>query len=574
MNNSQIADRLDEIADLLEIQGGNQYRVRSYRTGARTVRNLGQPVRDMLADSEDLSALPGIGQSLADKIATLVDTGELEQLEQLRREVPGELGTLLQVQGLGPRTLQQLHRELGISDRAGLRRAAEQGRIGELEGLGPKTEQNILHGLELLERHHGRIGIRAASEQVDELGAYLDGLDAIGRWVVAGSYRRRRETVGDLDVLVRADDREAAAAGILDYPQLDEVIGRGQEKISLRLRDGLQVDFRFFEARAFGAALMYFTGSKAHNVALRGRAQEHDWKLNEYGLFTGDRLLAGRSEKAVYRKLGLDWIPPELRENRGEIEAAAAGRLPRLVELSHLRGDLHVHTDASDGRAGIEQMAAAARERGYEYLAITDHSKAVSVTGGLDAERLAAHAERIRALDDELDDLLLLAGIEVDILADGRLDLPDESLAELDWVVASVHSHFDQSEKRMTERLLAAIDSGLVDCLGHPTGRMIGKRDPIAFDFERVLAACAERGVRLEINAHPERLDLPPELCQRAAAAGVELVIVTDAHAAADLDLLEYGVWSARRGWLGRRDVFNTIRAESVAKRLRGRKKK
>ena len=569
MENARIADALDEIADLLELQEGSPFRVRSYRMAATTVSDRTQRLADLLAQGEDLTALPHIGQSTAKKIRELVDTGTCARLEELRQEVPEELPILMRIPRLGPRKIMKLYQELGVRTLEDLKRAAMQHRVRALHGMGEKAEENILAGIALIESASGRMLYRTAAAQVARLGEYLDGLATIAHWQVAGSFRRRKETVGDLDILLQASERAPATEDILAFPDIDEVQGRGEERLSVRLRRGLQVDFRFFEPDRFGAALLYFTGSKAHNIAIRKRAQHRGWKLSEYGLFADSHVLAAETEEAIYQHLDMSFIPPELREDRGEVEAAARGALPDLVTLADIRGDLHAHTTASDGAATVEDMARAAQERGYEYLAITDHSKAVRVAGGLDEERMRRHADHIREVDAAMGKgFWLLAGVEVDILESGALDLDEDLLAGLDWVVASVHYHRNMSSERMTERLLRAVQSGVIHCIGHPLGRLIGKREPLAFDLEAVSAACRAHGVWLEIDAQPERMDLPDVQCKRALELGVGFVIDSDAHAPANFDFMAQGVDVARRGWLEKADVLNTRDAAALRRAL------
>jgi DNA polymerase (family X) len=425
-------------------------------------------------------------------------------------------------------------------------------------------EQNILRGIATIGASSGRTLLKPASEYVESLGRHLDKTKAITRWAVAGSFRRRLETIGDLDMLVQALDRSAATKAILTYPGIERVLSRGPERVTVQLGDGLHVDFRFFEPEAFGAALMYFTGSKAHNIGLRKLVQRHKWKLNEYGLFKGQRRLAGKTEEEVYAKLRLAWIPPELREDCGEIEAARQNHIPNLIELDDIRGDLHCHTKATDGANTIQEMAEAARARGYEYLAITDHSKAVSVANGLNEKKLKHHTNMIRKLNGSIEGLWLMAGVEVDILKDGTLDLDEDTLAELDWVVASVHSHFELNKAAMTKRLVKAVRSGVVHCIGHAGGRLIGRRSAIDVDWDELFSACKEHGVRLEINAQPDRLDLRDNYCQRAKEAGIGFVINTDAHKRDDLECMNFGIGVARRGWLERPDVLNTLTAAKL----------
>jgi DNA polymerase (family 10) len=415
--------------------------------------------------------------------------------------------------------------------------------------------------------------LKPARDHAEALGRHLDKAMAIARWEAAGSFRRRVETVGDLDILVHAKDRSAATEAILKYPGIERVLSRGPERVTVQLGGGLQVDFRFFEPEAFGAALMYFTGSKPHNIALRKLVQHHKWKLNEYGLFKGKRRLAGATEGQVYQKLGLKWIPPELREDRGEIDAAKDDKIPSLIELNDIRGDLHCHTKVTDGANTILEMAEAARAHGYEYLAITDHSKAISVAKGLNETKLKKHAAEVRKLNGSIEGLWLLVGVEVDILKDGTLDLDEDVLAELDWVVASIHSYFDLTKTAMTKRLVKAVSSGVVHCIGHAAGRIIGRRNPIDVEWDELFAVCKEYGVHLEINAQPDRLDLRDNYCQRAKEAGVGFVINTDAHKQDDLEFMTFGVGVARRGWLERRDVLNTLSAAKLRRALSKLKK-
>lgn len=569
VQNSQIADIFEKIADLLDLKAGNEFRIRSYRSAARTIRDLSRSVQEMVKSGEDLTELPYIGKGSAEKILQILETGTCEKLEKLRGDVPEELTGLMSIPRLGPRKVMELHRELGVETREDLKKAAREGRIKGLPGMGKKTERQILEGLERQEPMSGRITYKDAADHMHSLGKFLDGIDAVKRWEAAGSFRRRKETIGDLDILLQAGNREEAADRILEYGSIDRILSRGGERVTVRLESGLQVDFRFFEPQAFGSALQYFTGSKDHSVALRKRAQARGWKLNEYGLFKGDHLLAGKSEEAVYHRLNLPWIPPELREDRGEIAAGEEGRLPELIAEGDIEGELHCHTDATDGAATIREMAEAARDLGHEYLAITDHSKSVTMASGLDEKRLRKQVEQVRKLDGSTDGLVILAGIEVDILKSGELDLDEKLLAELDWVVASVHYNRNMSKQKMTERIVKALESGVVDCLGHPLGRIIGKREPMELDFDMILEACLENGVYLEINAQPDRLDLPDTYCKRAREAGVKFVITCDAHKKEDLKFMPFGVNVARRGWLEKGDVLNTCTPKRLRKALK-----
>ncbi len=558
MENARVADIFEEIADLVALRGGNEFRVRAYRNAARSVRDLSTSLEDIARDERDLEDLPDIGEGMAEKIREILETGTCTRLENLREEVPPALTEVLEVPGLGPRRVETLHEELGIESMEDLREAVEAHEVREVEGLGARTEQKIAKGIDTVTRTAGRVLRAKVRDTVEHLREVLEGLASVRRYAVAGSYRRHRETVGDLDIVVEAADRAEVNEAIAVLDNVTEVIHRGSEKISVRLESGLRVDFRYIAKESFGAALLYFTGSQAHTVALRRRAKDRGWKLNEYALAKGSNRLAATTEQAVYHRLDLAWIPPELREARGEIEAAEAGDLPDLVSSGDIRGDLHAHTDASDGRNSIREMAEAAQERGLDYLAITDHSPNVSVTRGLDAEAVMRHAGAIRRQDGRMEGFRLFAGVEVDILESGELDIDTETLGRLDWVVASIHSHFGQDRKTVTGRLLRAIRSGVVHCIGHPTGRRIGKRDGLDFDREAVFRACAENRVALEIDAQPDRLDLPDIYCREARDAGVLVSIATDAHNTASLRRMADGVAVARRGWLKAKDILNT----------------
>ncbi len=571
MENSQISALFEEIANLLEMLQADAFRIRSYRNAARTVADAPERIEDLAADPRALRELPGIGKSICDQIEEILRTGTSPRLEELRRQIPQGVTEFMRVPGLGPKKAMLLHRQLGLSSLEELKEAVREHRLRDIRGFGEKTEEKVARGLELISRSAGRILLHEAKEALRLLDRELSAIRGIGRWTPAGSFRRRQETIGDLDVIIETADRNAVADALVKLKAVAEVLGQGDEKASVRLESGLQVDFRFTEPEAFGAAQMYFTGSKAHNIVLRRIAMSHGWKLNEYGLFEGDRRLAGRDEKEVFRTLGLPFIPPELREDRGEIDAALAGRLPVLFEAGALRGDLHTHTTETDGKASLEELVEAAEAHGYEYLAITDHSKAVTVARGMDEERLLRQADRIRELDRARTKIRVLAGVEVDILKDGELDLDPRALAGLDWVNASIHSHFELDEPTMTQRILRAIESGVVDSIAHPFGREIGRREPIRFDFEAVCAACRRHAVSLEIDSYPSRLDLPDIYCKRAKELGVMLTISSDAHKLSDLGLIEYGVEVARRGWLEQTDIRNALPVEGFLRTLRRR---
>jgi len=572
MENAQIAAIFDEIADLLELKNANTFRIRSYRNAAQTIRGYADRMEDLAREDSALSNIPNIGEATAAKIREILERGTCKRLEELREDVPRGLTDLLQIPGLGARKAMQLYKALEIESLEELQDACRKHKVRELEGMGEKTEQNILSGIKTVERTAGRRLYKEAADELGTLAKHLKGLSKqLKHWEVAGSFRRGKETIGDLDILVQAADREKAADAILEYEAIDKVIGRGKERVSLRLGSGLQVDFRFFDPSSFGSALMYFTGSKAHNIKVRRIAQENDWKLNEYGLFSGDRRLAGKTEKAVYSRLGMKWLPPEMREDRGEVELARDGKVPRLIECDDVHGDLQCHTTASDGKNSIKEMAEAARDYGLKFLAITDHSKRVTMAKGLDDDAAEKHADAIREQNDSMRGFWLLAGIEVDILKSGKLDLEEKTLASLDWVVASIHYDRNMSRKAMTDRVVAAIESGVVHCLGHPLGRIIGQREPLAMDMDRIFAACAENDVRIEINCQPERLDLPDNYCQSAQQAGVRFTLGTDAHSTSGLRFMPLGVKVARRGWLRKQDVLNTVTITELRKRLKRR---
>ncbi|WP_455381506.1 DNA polymerase/3'-5' exonuclease PolX [Salinispira pacifica] len=575
IHNGDIADALNELADILDVEGANSFRVRSYRDAARTLRGLSREAADMVERGEDLSDLPGIGSGIASKIRELVETGKLSQLESARERTSPELVSLTEVDQLGPKRVKKLHEVLGVEGPAQLKQAAEQGRIASVEGFGKKTEKRILDELERLEQTPSsqRFTLDRAEETTEPLLAYLRGLDPAGNVTAAGSYRRRRETVGDLDIIITTDDPDRIMEAFTEYENVDRVAARGRTRSTVVLISGMQVDLRVVEPESYGAALYYFTGSKAHNVATRKIAVDRGWKMNEYGLFDGKRRLAGRSEEELFAAIDLAPIPPELRENRGEIDAARDNRLPHLLTESDIRGDLQTHTDATDGQLPLEEMVEAAVKRGYEYYAVTDHSKRVSVAGGLDADALRRQHKSVDRLNERLakegKEIVVLRGVEVDILQDGTLDLPDELLAACDLVVASIHYDREMSEEKMTERILRALDNRCVNILGHPTGRMIGEaREPMRFDVQRIMRAALDRGVFLEVNAQPERLDLSDIHCRRAKEMGLKLAVSTDAHTASHLSYMKYGVAQACRGWIEADDVINTRPLPALRKLL------
>jgi DNA polymerase (family X) len=557
MRNDEIAGVFDEIADMLELGGENFFRVRAYRNAARTVRDYPEQVAAL--SREKLDEIPGIGADLADKIATLAATGDLPMRAELKRSFPAGLLDLRNVGGLGPKRIRLLAERLHIRNREDLRRAAEAGQLRTIRGFGPKLEERIVKSLaHTVEEAAHRMQYAEAALIANDLIAYLRGCAQVKRVEVAGSFRRRRDTVGDLDVLVAASEAEPAIRRFLEFPGVTNKLGAGETKATVVIGDKLQVDLRVVPRASWGAALVYFTGSKAHGVHIRRIAQTHGLLLNEYGLFRGERAIAGAEERDIYEALGMDWVPPELREDRGEVEAALEHRLPALLRRSDLRGDLHTHSTWTDGRATIREMARRAAASGLEYFAVTDHSQRLTMVHGLDPKRLRDQAREIEAVGLKVSGIKVLRGIEVDILDDGTLDLPDAVLEELDWVVASVHSKLEQEPSAMTRRLVRAIRNPNVDVIGHPSGRLIGRREASGFDLREVLRVAHEEGCALEVNAQPDRLDLIDTACMAAKRAGVKVVISSDAHHPRDFAALDYGVNQARRGWIEPSDVLNT----------------
>lgn len=569
IENAEVARILREVGDLLELQKANEFRVRAYRNAARSVEELPEPVESYLDGERALTDIPGIGDDLAGKIAEIASSGTLRLMRDLRRHAPRGAVELMHVRGIGPRRARLLSDKLGIHTVKGLVRAAKQQRIRRLRGFGARTEEAILREVAAQASEERRVLRAVAAQYGEQLIAYLRETPGVTRAELAGSFRRCRETVGDLDSLVATDDAPEAIARFTSYPEAEEVLERGRTRAAIRLRSGLRVDLRVVPDRSFGAALHYFTGSKAHNIAVRRMGQERGLKLNEYGVFRGKRRIGGRDELDMFKAVGLPCIPPELRENVGEIEAAAAGALPHLITLDAIRGDLQSHTTDSDGRDTLADMAEAAEALGYEYLAVTDHSPAVRVTGGLDAAGFRKQWRRIDALNARLKRLTILRGVEVDIHADGSLDLDDNTLAGFDLVLASVHSSFALSRAAQTKRFLRAIEHRRVDILAHPTARQIGRRAPIEFDLEAVLGAAVQAGVWLEVNAQPERLDLDDAACRRAGSLGAVFVVNTDAHSTSELRFMRWGVDQARRGWVEGASVANTWPLPRLLRSLR-----
>src|SRR5216684_2304379 len=581
MDNKQIARILRETASLLQIDGAIIGRYRSYEKAAELIDSLPESVEQLVATPEKLTELPGIGDRMVEHLEEIVKTGDYSLRKKLLKKYPETILQVLNLQSLGPKKVAFLWSKFKAGSVADVEKLAKEGKLRDLPGFGEKSEQNILKAVEVFKKSSGRFLISRGEEAAAEIAAYIK---KVGKGVEsvtpAGSLRRGKETVGDLDLLVtlapghtKQKEVDAIAAHILKFPGIDQTLAHGENKVSFTLEDGLQVDVRLLEKENFGAALLYFTGSKEHNVSLRGRANDMGYTLNEYALATlkGEKRIAGRTEEEIYSKLKLDFIPPELRENTGEIPAAENHKLPPLVTLKDMKGDLQMHSTASDGKNSIEEMAEAARELGHQYIAITDHSKAVTVANGLDEKRMAAHIKKIHALSEKELGIRVLAGAEVDILKDGSLDYSGEILAQLDVVVCSIHSYFNLGRAAMTERMLAAIENPYTQIIAHPTGRLLLRRDPIDYDMEKVLEACAKHGVTMECNSYPDRLDLKDVYLRMCKERGVRVVISTDSHNTANLSFIRHGVTMARRGWLEKKDVINTLPAGEFLAALRAK---
>ena len=566
IHNTEIAKIFQRYATLLEINGANRFRVLAYRNAARTVEDQPQDIAIMIRDGKDLSELPAIGKDLAGKIKEIVETGALADFEKLKHTVPEDLADVTALPGLGPKRVQALHERLRIDNLEDLERAAKAGKLRKLPGFGAKTEEKVLKEIARRRAMGTRTKLMVAEQIALPLLDYLKAAKGVMQAIIAGSYRRRKDTVGDLDILVTAKRGSDVMKRFAAYDEVGEVVSQGTTRSTVILRSGLQVDLRVVPEASYGAALHYFTGSKDHNIAIRTLALKKGLKVNEYGVFKGKERIAGKTEKEVYALFGLPYIAPELRENHGEIEAARRKRLPKLVTLADIRGDLHAHTKATDGRYTAEEMALAAKARGYDYLAICDHSKHVTIAKGLDAKRLAKQIDEIDRINDQLKGIRLLKSTEVDILDDGTLDLPDSILKELDLRVCAVHYQFGLSAEKQTERIVRAMDNRYFNILAHPTGRLMGEREAYAVDMHKLMEAALDRGCFLEINAQPERMDLNDLHCRMAKDIGLKLAISTDAHTTANLDFMRFGIDQARRGWLEADDVLNTRSWQELSK--------
>ena len=561
MKNNEVAKVFQDIADLLELKGENVFKIRAYQKAARAIEYHPRELRVMIDEGEDLQSIPGVGEAIAKKAAELITTGELGYYENLKAEFPQGITNLLAIPGIGPKTANKLSNELGITSVDELERAIHAGRVARIFRLGEKTADNILHQIQALRRKDQRIPIGEALPIVEEIIGTLRPIQGVRNLTAAGSLRRFLETVGDIDLMGTADNPREVIDAFVALPHVRQVLAQGSTKASVIVSGGLQVDLRMVEHDSFGSLLQYFTGSKQHNISLRERERKHGLKLSEYGItvIATDKLEKFSTEEEFYHRLGLQYIPPEIREAQGEIEKAEQGTIPKLVELSDIRGALHTHTEWSDGHDSIEEMALAAKDMGYQYIAITEHSAGRGIAHGLDVERLRKQVTEIKALNKRLTGIHVLTGIEMDIRADGSLDLPHEILPELDIVIAAVHSAMNQSEEKMTRRVINAIENSDVDMIAHPTCRLIGEREPVAIDLEAVFRAAAKNNKIMEINAMPDRLDLKDIHAFRARDLGVKLAIGTDAHSIAHLGLMRFGVGVARRAWCEPQHILNTL---------------
>lgn len=575
MDNKTISDIFSRIADMLELKDENVFKVRAYRAASLNIYGLSRQLADIYKeDPRKIEDIPGIGKDLTLKIIEMIETGALKYYDGLMKEFPKGFLDLLNISGLGPKKLRKLGSELGIKNANDLEKACKEDKVAKLEGMGEKTQENILEAMEHFRKKEGRMLLTEADRYAREIIGYLEGSRLFKKLEAAGSLRRGADTVGDIDILAVAPDTSKAMDYFTLYPGVETVIAKGPTKSSIVLKDGPQVDLRVVEAGCFGAALVYFTGSKLHNVKIRHLARDKGYKVSEYGVFDVDsstgkeKRLAAGTEEEVYKALGMQWVAPEMREDRGEVELALKKALPELVGIKDIKGDVHLHTTESDGRSTIEEMIAAAKKKGYKYIAITDHSQNVKVANGMDEKRLLAHMERIRKIASGIRGIEVLAGIEVDILETGKLDIKDYALKELDIVIASIHSKFTLEKDKQTARMLRAMDNPYVNVMGHPSGRLITTRSPIQVDFDAVFKKAAQNGIFLEINTHGDRIDLNDVNARRAKELGAKFVINSDAHDVGQMDQLVYGVITARRAWLAKDDVVNTYSLEKFKKAM------
>jgi DNA polymerase (family 10) len=568
MNNKEIAAVFFEIADLLELQGV-AFKPRAYRKAAQQIETLDKEIEEICKEGK-LRNIPGIGEAIAKKISELIDTGKLHYLEKLREEIPKEVAQLMEIQTLGPKTIYFLYKELGIDSLEKLKKACNAHELAPLKGFGEKTEENILKGIELMERSKGRYLLREAYGDAIPYLEWMKQCKAVEHVSIAGSSRRMKETIGDIDLLVASNESEKVMQWFVDYPQVKDIIAHGKTKSSVRLADNTQIDLRVITPGSWGAALQYFTGSKAHNVSLRQIAIKKGLKLNEYGIFEKDtnKKIGGKTEEEVYNLLDLPWITPELREDRGEIEGGQEGKLPQLIRLEDIKGDFHLHTKSSDGTATLEELVALAQKMGYKFITISDHSQSLKVAHGLSEEKLLEQARQIEKLNESLPHFRVFSSIECDIRSDGKLDYPDPILNQLDFVIAAIHTKLKMDESQMTERIIDGISNEKVKIFAHPTGRVLGQRDPYKVDLEKIFDAALDTNTFLELNAFPDRLDLNDVNLLKAKDKGIKIAIGTDAHSLPHLRYMQFGVATARRGWLERQDVINTYPLREIEKML------
>ena len=568
VTNTEIAEIFDQLANLLEIEDANAFRVRAYRNASQFIGSCSKSIAYEVDQGKDLTELPGIGKDLAQKIQTIVDTGELPALNEIKQKTPEGLLLLLKIEGLGPKRVKRLYKELNITNLKELNRALRSGRIKELKGFGAKMIESIQSGIENLSETEHRYKLAEINEMADILIAYFKQSKELERIDICGSFRRQCETIGDLDILISAENSEPVIEHFVNFPKVADVISKGTTRSSVRLKSGLHIDLRVVPEESYGAAMLYFTGSKAHNIVIRQMAMKKNLKINEYGVFKDNESIAGKTEAEIYQTIDLPYIEPELRENRGEIQAAMEGKLPNLISLSDIRGDLHSHTKATDGVNSLDEMAQSAIKRGYDYLAITDHSKRLTIAHGLDKTRILEQVKAIDEFNEKNSEIRILKSVEVDILEDGSLDLPDDVLQILDFRVCSVHYNFNLSREKQTERILRAMDNPNFNILAHPSGRLINQRKPYEVDLEKVMREAKARGCFLEINAQPMRMDLNDVDAKMAKEIGVKCVISSDSHSVEQLEQIKFGVSIARRAWLEPEDVINTLPLNELLKLL------
>lgn len=569
VRNNDIAETFNKIADLLEIDGENPFRVRAYRNAAITIENLSHDVTDMVKNGEDLTELPGIGQDLTEKIHDIVNNKEIEILKKLEKKIPIDLNNLMRISGLGAKKIKKLYDALNIKNIDELAQAAEQKKIQKIAEFSAKTEEHFLEEIKRIKNEYNRMRLSVADQYALPIVEYLKMDSDVQDIEIAGSYRRRQETIGDIDILITCEDSQKIMDKFVNYEDTQKILSKGETRSSIILKSGIQVDLRVVPQKSYGAALHYFTGSKFHNIAIRKLAKQKNWKVNEYGLFEGENFIAGETEEGIYKKFGLPFIEPELRENRGEFEAAVKGKLPKLIELSDIKGDLHVHTKMTDGHNSLEEMVEAAQKLGYQYIANTEHSKHITIAKGLDAEKLAEQIKKIDKLNENIENFTVLKSIEVDILEDGSLDLPDEILKELDIIICAIHYKFNLTREEQTERILRAMDNPYFNIFAHPTGRLINEREPYDVDMERIMQKAKENNCILEINANPARLDLNDIYSKMAKDKGIKLAISTDSHSISGYANMRYGIGQARRGWIEADDVINTRNINELKKLIK-----